>query len=128
MRGRYDRRYRRDDNHFSDGLNWEEHRHSRGGGHKRREHHRGAKTFRRGRAIEFLNRLNVKRTTLKQQLESPELQTINPIIVGELKAVEMIINEFIELFEIHEDEMNQHNAIVESKIENEEPGDDSSEA
>ncbi|QQZ08740.1 hypothetical protein [Heyndrickxia vini] len=73
---------------------------------KRKEHHMhgrgGAKTFRRGRAIAFLETLNLKRTTLKQQLETPELQTINPILVGELKAIEMVINEFVQLFELHE--------------------------
>lgn len=73
------------------------------------------KTFRRGRAIEFLDRLNVKRATLKQQLESPELQSINPILVGELKAVETIINEFIQLFEIHEEEVKGNNAIVDEE-------------
>lgn len=77
-----------------------------GEGHKRKDHHMhgrgGAKTFRRGRAIAFLETLNLKRTTLKQQLETPELQTINPILVGELKAIEMVINEFVQLFELHE--------------------------
>ncbi|MFJ7953542.1 hypothetical protein ACIQZG_18730 [Lysinibacillus sp. NPDC096418] len=73
--------------------------HGRGGG-------RGAQTFRRGRAIEFLNRLQVKRTTLKQQLETTELQTINAILVGELKAIDGVINEFTQLFELYEDETN----------------------
>ncbi len=76
---------------------------------RRRERHdsngmekRGAKTFRRGRAIAFLERLNVRRDTLKKQLETPELQTIHPHLVGELKAIEMVIDEFIQLFELHE--------------------------
>ncbi|GIN87123.1 hypothetical protein J6TS2_35090 [Heyndrickxia sporothermodurans] len=77
-------------------------RHHRGEGHKRKEHPRGAKTFRRGRAIAFLEMMNLKRSTLKQQLESPELQSINPILVGELKAIEMVINEFVQLFELYE--------------------------
>ncbi|ASS87988.1 MULTISPECIES: hypothetical protein [Geobacillus] len=67
--------------------------------------HRGAKTFRRGRALEFLERLYVKRVTLKQQLQSPELQSIHAILTGELKAIEMVINEFVQSFEIHEDEL-----------------------
>ena len=68
---------------------------------------RGAKTFRRGRAIAFLERLNTRKETLKKQLETPELQTIHPHLVGELKAVEMVIDEFIQLFELHEVEENQ---------------------
>lgn len=81
--------------------------HHRGERHKGKDHsgHRGAKTFRRGRAIAFLEMMNLKRSTLKQQLETPELQSINPILVGELKAIDMVINEFIQLFEIHESEV-----------------------
>lgn len=69
---------------------------------RRKKDHRGAKTFRRGRALAFLERLNSKRSTLKRQLETPELQSINPILVGELKAMESVIDEFVQLFEIHE--------------------------
>ncbi|WP_050183877.1 hypothetical protein [Domibacillus robiginosus] len=114
MRDQYGKRYRRDERPFAHEHHREEHYH-RGGGHKRKDHPRGAKTFRRGRAIEFLDRLNVKRATLKQQLETPELQTINPILVGELKAIETIMNEFTQLFEIHEDEIKRHNAPVNGK-------------
>ncbi|MGE7928905.1 hypothetical protein [Lysinibacillus xylanilyticus] len=81
--------------------------HHRGGRHRGRDgsHQRGAKTFRRGRAIAFLEMMNLKRATIKQQLEQPEFQSIQPILVGELKAIDMVINEFIQLFEIHESEM-----------------------
>ncbi|MCP3763754.1 hypothetical protein NLX67_15370 [Domibacillus sp. A3M-37] len=112
MRGKNGRRYQGEQRHFKGEHNQEEDRHHRGGSHKRKEHHRGAKTFRRGRAIEFLDRMNVKRATLKQQLESPELQSINPILVGELKAVEMIIDEFTQLFEIHQDEVKPNDPIA----------------
>ncbi|MEB2281156.1 hypothetical protein LAV73_14305 [Lysinibacillus xylanilyticus] len=80
--------------------------HHRGGRHRGRDgsHQRGPKTFRRGRAIAFLEMMNLKRTTIKQQLEQPEFQSIQPILVGELKAIDMVINEFIQLFEIHESE------------------------
>lgn len=92
--------------------------------HGRRKHHyHGAKTFRRGRAIEFLNRLNIKRNTLKEQLATPELQSINPVIVGELKAIEMVINEFTELFEIREEEIREKAAGAEEKSDNEEKPD-----
>ncbi|WP_195891956.1 hypothetical protein [Neobacillus dielmonensis] len=73
----------------------------RGGGHKRKNHG-GAQTFRRGRAIDFLERLRLKRLSLKQQLEAPEFQDIKPVILGELKAIELIIDEFIQQFELYE--------------------------
>ncbi|PSL40983.1 hypothetical protein B0H99_103116 [Planomicrobium soli] len=63
---------------------------------------KGAKTFRRGRAIAFLEKMEQRRATLKKQLETPELQTIYPILVGELKATETIIDEFVLLFELNE--------------------------
>ena len=81
--------------------------HHRGRRHGGEEgsHQRGAKTFRRGRAIAFLERMHLKRATIKQQLDQPEFQSIQPILVGELKAIDMVISEFIQLFEINEDEM-----------------------
>jgi hypothetical protein len=84
----------------------------RGDGHKRKEHahHRGAKTFRRGRALAFLEMMNLKRSTIKQQLEEPEFQSIHQLLVGELKAMDLVINEFIQLFEIQESEiLETHN-------------------
>jgi hypothetical protein len=81
--------------------------HHRGEHHKGKEHgshHRGPKTFRRGRAIAFLEMMNLKRSTIKEQLDKPEFQSINQILVGELKAIDMLINEFIQLFEIQESE------------------------
>ena len=80
--------------------------HRRGRGRREREgrsgRSEGAKTFRRARALAFLERLIIKREALKKQLETSELQTLHPSIVGELKAVEMIIAEYIEQFELHE--------------------------
>jgi hypothetical protein len=75
------------------------HDHHHRGPHR---HGDGAQTFRRGRALDFLKRLEVKRATLAKQLEQTELQAIYSVISGELKAVELIRNEFIELFELHE--------------------------
>lgn len=66
---------------------------------------RGPKTFRRGRAIAFLERMHLKRATIKQQLEQPEFHSIQPILVGELKAIDMVINEFVQLFEINGEEL-----------------------
>ncbi|GGH77967.1 hypothetical protein JOD43_001393 [Pullulanibacillus pueri] len=71
------------------------------------KHHRGAQTFRRGRALEFLERLNVKYNTLRQQLESTEFQEIKQVILGELKAIEMVIEEYTKHFELHEREGNE---------------------
>jgi len=82
-------------------------------GHRHRKdhdhHHRGAKTFRRGRALAFLEMMNLKHSTLKQQLDAPEFQSIKQILIGELKALEMVINEFVQLFELHEVETLETN-------------------
>jgi hypothetical protein len=93
----------------------------RGERHKRKDkdsHHRGAKTFRRGRAIAFLEMMNTRRSTLKQQLQTSELQSINPILTGELKAIDMVINDFVQLFELHELEAME----TEQELENLEIG------
>lgn len=82
--------------------------HHRGGRHRGMEgaSQRGAKTFRRGKAISFLEMLHVKRATIKQQLEQPEFQSIQQILVGELKAIDLVIQEFSQLFDIQENETN----------------------
>lgn len=90
------------------------------GGHRGHEHRRGdcapdaapipescrsfqsAQTFRRGRAIAFLERLQVMRATLVQQLNQPEFESIRPVISGELKAIDNVIGEFIHSFELRE--------------------------
>ncbi|MBS4207361.1 hypothetical protein [Bacillus sp. FJAT-50079] len=87
---------------------------------KERGHHRGGrykgydgslqhgpKTFRRGRAIAFLEMMYLKRSTIKHQLEKPEFHSIRPILIGELKAIDMVINQFIQLFDIHEGEVTE---------------------
>jgi hypothetical protein len=43
--------------------------------------------------------LNLKRATLKQQLDSPELLLDS---CWELKAIEMVINEYVHLFDLYE--------------------------
>ncbi|MBD3920495.1 hypothetical protein H8B09_17160 [Paenibacillus sp. PR3] len=71
-------------------------------GHRGRHHHHhhGAQTFRRGRAIEFLERLHVRRETLRQQLNAPELEAIRQVVLGELKAIELVIEEYTRHFEL----------------------------
>ncbi|WP_071394334.1 hypothetical protein [Bacillus tuaregi] len=76
----------------------------RGKGHS---HHHGAKTFRRGRAIAFLERMKVKRATIMEQLDKPEFESIQQVLVGELKAIDMVVNEFSQLFEIEESEVTE---------------------
>lgn len=62
----------------------------------------GAQTFRRGRALHFLERLELRRDTLSAQLEEQAFDSIRPVIAGELKAVDGIIREFVQAFELHE--------------------------
>ncbi|MEK3731562.1 MULTISPECIES: hypothetical protein [Paenibacillus] len=85
-----------------------------GGGGKRKECQRGPQTYRRGRAIEFLERMHVKRETLKQQLDAQEYQSIRPIVLGELKAIDMVINEFMQLFDLQNKEEAEASAPAES--------------
>jgi hypothetical protein len=66
------------------------------------QHFQSAQTFRRGRAIAFLEKLKVKRSTLLQQVNQPEFDSIKQVISGELKAVDAIIQEFIHTFEFRE--------------------------
>lgn len=80
--------------------NWENRGHPQDDGPRKRPH--SAQTFRRGRAIAFLERLNIKRSTLLQQLDKPEFESIKTVISAELKATEAIIQEFIHTFELHE--------------------------
>lgn len=68
------------------------------------ERQRGAKTFRRGRALAFLEMMRLKRSTIRKQLDAPEFQSIHQVLVGELKAIDMVIDEFVQLFDIHESE------------------------
>lgn len=83
------------------GHRHEHHRGRRRSGENEEKRH-GAKTFRRGRALAFYEMMNTKSISLKKQLETPELQSIHPILVGELKAVEALMDEFAHLFELVE--------------------------
>ncbi|WP_135548109.1 hypothetical protein [Paenibacillus cymbidii] len=74
----------------------------RHGRHGEREDGRNAQTFRRGRALAFLDRLQLRRSTLERQLARPELSGIRDVIGGELKATDQIIEEFIHAFELYE--------------------------
>ncbi|WP_081503859.1 hypothetical protein [Alicyclobacillus hesperidum] len=88
--------------HFDD----DSHRHrgprGRHDSHERHKHSGGPQTFRRGRALAFLETLNVRRATLRQQLEQSELQSVHPVIAGELKAIEMVRDEFMAMFDLRE--------------------------
>lgn len=75
------------------------------GGHGGEEHR--AKTFRRKRALGFLEMLYVKQETLKDQLHREEFATSRPVIEGELKAVEMIIEEFKNVFQVERSEIEE---------------------
>ncbi|WP_372632935.1 hypothetical protein [Cohnella sp.] len=63
---------------------------------------RGAQTFRRGRVLMFLEQLRVKRATLARQLAQPEFEAIRPVLSGELKALDQVIEEYVHLFDLQE--------------------------
>jgi hypothetical protein len=71
-------------------------------GDGRHRRHRGAQTFRRGRAVEFLERLKIRRDTLRRQLDAPQYRDIRPVLQGELKALESVMEEYIRHFGLHE--------------------------
>ncbi|WP_145038067.1 hypothetical protein [Paenibacillus sp. Y412MC10] len=76
-------------------------------GHGGREGGKMAQTFRRGRALSFLDNLVVKRETLKKQVHDPDLQAIRDVVSGELKAVDQIIQEYIQAFELYDTRQSQ---------------------
>ena len=84
------------------------HRHGGRHGRRREEGHSGresgkmAQTFRRGRALSFLDHLVVKRETLKKQVNDPDFEAIREVVSGELKAVDQIIQEYIQAFELYD--------------------------
>lgn len=61
----------------------------------------GSQSYRLRRIHIFLDILEAHRDTLKKQLSTPELQAVNPIVVGELKAIEMVIDQYINSFELN---------------------------
>ena len=79
----------------------------------------GAKTFRRGRVIAFLETLQIKRRTIADQLQKPEFQSIEQILIGELKAIDLVIDEYKNLFEIQEEETTASQASREQEIKEE---------
>ncbi|WP_433940243.1 hypothetical protein [Paenibacillus lautus] len=89
------------------------HRHGGRHGRRREEGHGGreggkmAQTFRRGRALSFLDNLVVKRETLKKQVNDPDLEAIRDVVSGELKAVDQIIQEYIQAFELYDTRQSQ---------------------
>lgn len=89
------------------------HRHGGRHGRRREEGHGGreggkmAQTFRRGRALSFLDNLIVKRETLKKQVNDPDFEAIREVVSGELKAVDQIIQEYIQAFELYDTKPSQ---------------------
>ncbi|MCG7376445.1 hypothetical protein MH215_05525 [Paenibacillus sp. ACRSA] len=66
----------------------------------------GAQTFRRGRVLLFLEQMQNHRTTLARQLTQEEFEHIRPVISGELKAMDQVIDEYIHLFELEEEHVS----------------------
>ncbi len=62
----------------------------------------GAQTFRRTKILSFLERLYVRKVTLQKQLGQEEYKDIEQQIKGELKALETVINELTQEFDLHE--------------------------
>ncbi|WP_175396504.1 hypothetical protein [Paenibacillus xylanilyticus] len=89
-------------------------RRGRGHGEHNGKRGNGAQTFRRGRILVFLEQMQNRRTTLARQLGQEEYEHIRPMISGELKAIDQVIDEYIHLFELQNEE-GSPNQYVESE-------------
>ncbi|WP_336759970.1 hypothetical protein [Paenibacillus sp. USHLN196] len=91
-------------------------RRGRGHGEHQGKPGRGAQTFRRGRILVFLEQMQNRRSTLARQLAQEEYEHIRPMISGELKAIDQVIDEYIHLFELQNEDVNP-NKDLESESE-----------
>ena len=55
----------------------------------------------------LLDNLIVKRETLKKQVNDPDFEAIREVVSGELKAVDQIIQEYIQAFELYDTRPSQ---------------------
>ena len=58
--------------------------------------------YRRSRIEEFVNRLKARRFTLLAQIDQPEYKDLQLLIKGQLQALDMVIGEMQNEFEIEE--------------------------
>lgn len=59
-----------------------------------------ADTFRRGRIEDYVTRIRVRKSVLKNQLEQQEFKDQRDFIRGELRATELVIEELKKEFDI----------------------------
>lgn len=59
-----------------------------------------AQTFRRGKIEDYFHRLRVRKAVLKNQIEQKEFETLAAQIRGEIKALDHVIKELAEEFDI----------------------------
>ncbi|MBP1155089.1 MULTISPECIES: hypothetical protein [unclassified Paenibacillus] len=62
-------------------------------------------TFRSGRIAEFVQRLIWRKHALVEQMELPELADMKQITQGQVQALDMVIREMIQEFEIQEEDL-----------------------
>ncbi|GIP32770.1 hypothetical protein [Paenibacillus sp. J2TS4] len=100
MRGGY--RERGEGRQRTESREGQEYRADRHGRHGSRHGMHGAQTFRRGRILAFLEHLQARRTILARQLGESEYEAIKPVLTGELKALDHVIEDYIRLFDLQE--------------------------
>jgi hypothetical protein len=59
-----------------------------------------AETFRRGRIEDYIKKLSIRRELLKDQLEKKEFFSKIPFISGQLSAIDSVIQELADEFDI----------------------------
>lgn len=62
-------------------------------------------TFRRGRIAEYIRRLIWRQHALSEQLQQPDLAEMKPTIQAQIQALDMVIREMIQEFEIQEEDL-----------------------
>lgn len=64
-----------------------------------------SQTYRRGRMVDFIQRLMWRRTSIAEQMAQDEFAEIKPQLLGQIQALDLIIREGIKEFEISKDEL-----------------------
>jgi hypothetical protein len=74
-----------------------------------------AETFRKGKIEDFLYKLRVRKAILRNQLKAKEFYTTEQFIQGQMFAVDTIIQELADEFDLHFPERIKKTDVIESK-------------
>jgi predicted transposase YdaD len=66
-----------------------------------------AQTFRRVKVTNFYRRLYARREELARQLERKEYQDLKETITAEIRALDLVLSEIVEEFDLSPEEINR---------------------